>query len=301
MEQLFWTADKLATEGSFHLACNIILAECTEAYRAGDLATLDRLVSRMDAAAPLATREPLISRFEYTYAIVLLHVGLALASSGDFDYAFLIANYVEGLRQYSRTRRMAMGLPLLHNTEVRYLMLNLLGDLKKQAKVEFRDAVLTPAMMWEEWKIAADRALDYIQSYSPERAAKVRHDLGWAGVQVIECATRFMPPLEVTGMISHFNRRFGQHLAASAGHFNDNPPLCDSAWYWDYEIYKLDFAGKLDPEVMHELIERRDRCVRVLAKKDAYDLTSYTAGVVREKRALAERAKLSIVEAKRAS
>jgi len=300
MEQ-YWTAEKL---GNFKLACNLILAECTTAFRAGNHHKIEELLARLEQAAPLVKAEPQRSTYEYTYCLVGLHMGILLAGMGEFDYAFVIAHYVEAIRQYGRSRRQALGLPMLPQTEVRYTLLNLLGDLKKQASLEHRDAVLTPGQMWEEWKSAATRAFEHTEPLllkNPQRAHNVRHAVGWAGLQVIECCTRFLPQADAARMVNHFNRRFGGHLAVAPWHFRDNPVLANSAWYWDYEIYKLDFLGRLNLATLEDLWARREAAINQIAQETDYDLRGFNSNARREYRVLAEKCKLQLIGVARAS
>lgn len=294
---MYWNRGNLSHHGAFKQATLKIIADCTTAFRAGDRAAMDKLLTILDEAAPQATAEPFLSTHEYTSCVVALLIGIDLARCGEFEHASLIAFYVHAIQLRGDARRKALGLGHLRHTEVKYMLLNLLGDLKAQASIEYRDAVYSPRQMCTEWQAAAERALAYsAANHAPRRAEDIRRHVGWAGVQVIKTAQRFLVPSEVVALIAKFNKMFGAHLAATPLHFRDNPPVADHPWYWSFEICKGALSGELTREEVDELYYRKALAEDLMYAGESYDFTSYNEAAEREARTIKARCKLEVLE-----
>lgn len=305
LEGSFWTPERVASPGAFKRATNELLAECTDAFRANDRRAMWRILDVLDEALPFAAEEPWVSSHEYAYCLVGLLIGITLANAGEFEYAFLIAHYVNARLICGDARRKALGIAGVKNTEIRLNLLNLLGDLKKQCDVANRDTVLTPQLMCEDILVCAanvklyvDRNMVEAAQMLPESRAKVElrcqditNALGWAWLMVIETATRYLPKAVVVDQITRFNRALGFKLAASPWHYKKHAPLDEhSPWYWDYEICKLDLLGELSESDIDYLWARRSAAVRKFAMAEDYDLTNFEVSERREEARLRRRA-----------
>lgn len=296
-----WTAGMLLKHPEFKHECNQLLADCTVAFRANDYAGMCRVMDILDEVAPLIRDEPFISTYEYTYSLVGLLIGITLANAGEHKEAFLIADYVHARWQIGRARREALGIHHVHHTEVRYTLLNLLGDLKWRCEEGYRDRVLTPQEMAEEWEQCAQRCFAYASENFGEdsqRTQDIITALGWSGVEVIKTATRYLPPSTVATLITKFNRLFGNKLAATAWHFRDKLPMFDqdSPWYWDYELCKVYLQDELDGNTLDYLWERREAAIAKTAAADDYDLEMHEASAPKLRSMLEKGIHLEVIE-----
>lgn len=296
----YWTTGMLLKHPDFKHECNQLLADCTVAFRANDYSGMCRVMDILDEVAPLVRDEPFISTYEYTYSLVGLLIGITLANAGYHEDAFLIADYVDARWQIAKARRAALGIHHVHHTEVRYTLLNLLGDLKWRCDAEYRDRVMTPAEMAEEWEQCAERCFSYANENfgtDSQRTKDIIHALGWSGVEVIKTATRFLAPAAAMKLIGKFNRLFGNKLAASPWYFRNKPALDeDCAWYWDYELCKVYLLDDLDGDTLDHLWEKREAAIRAMASSDDYDLSMHESVAPAMRRMLEKGIKLEVIE-----
>jgi hypothetical protein len=282
VELFFWDEAHFASPQAYKDRAQELLADAYLAFRRHDTKALGRLLDVAMESSSRAVVDPYATTYENTIGLCSLLSAICYAAEGKHEDVYQIVTLVLLMQDFSDARRRANGAPVLPASELRYTALNVLGDVKWQGDERDRDRVMTPEEMAVEWPRLYELAMYYMYEWHREdtqRIADVKHALGWAGLQVIKTATRFLDGLTVCDLITKFNKWYGPQLAMGRGDFKNRAPLnVNSPWYFDYELTKLHLAGQLVQQDLDYLYEQRER----LLNQEDSRCSVYKASAARE-------------------
>lgn len=301
----YWKDSELRGAKPFRQAMLLLIARADLAYRRNSRVELEAIVTALEAAEPYASSEQMRAIYLHGFCIINLLVALAFADSGQHEEVYEIAAGVKQLLDDNDKYRKRHGLPRRDYSEIRYLMYNTLASAKWQGNDADRDTVMSPEELCEEWPKVYHRAMaNANQRYGDDaaRIADVHEALGWSGLQVIKCATRYCPHA-VPRLIASFNQWYSPVLAMAEGNWKTKKPMAPhSVWFWDYELCKSFLASKLTKEALDELYARKEEARRQMPISADQDLTHYYVAIEHEYKFLKTGCKIEVVgKASRAS
>ncbi len=296
MEDLFfWREEDYVSARAYKDRAQDLLYLAYRAYRKADAAELARLIDVTMQSSERAWRDPYLISYERTVSLISLLSALCYSAEGKHDTVYQICSTVLMIADDCDKRRAEYGKPPLPASEVRYTVLNVLGDTKWCGDESERNRVMTPEEMCDEWPVIYERAMYYAWEWyrdDRQRIADIKEALGWAGVQVAKTAARFCPD-RLCSHITKFNKWYGATLAMADGHYRRNGPLAESPWYYDFEIAKLYLADRLSVEALDHLTKQRE----ALLSTEHASCTTYRKAARREYKVLRSGCVLEVISA----
>lgn len=293
-----WRDSDLRDARAFRQAMLRLVAQATIAYRQNNRIELQSITRALKAAKPYCLHEPMLSVYEHGFCMISLLACLSFVGTGQHEEVYSIAGGINELLKAGDRRRLRAGLARRDMGEIRFTLLNVLGDCKWQGSNEDRNRIMSPEEMCEEWPRVYHRTM--ANAYTrhaddPARIDDLHTALGWAGLQVIKTANRFTPA-RVIGLVKTFNQWYGPTLAMSVGHYRKGKMLApDSPLAWDWELCKLYCAGELTQRDLDEIHIRREAALRIFLAGEDYDLSAYRVAAEREYVMLKNGIKIEVV------
>jgi hypothetical protein len=170
---------------------------------------------------------------------------------GDLEQAMDHVRWVGQTLKLGDARREESGMVARPNSELRYLSIGIKSAccLEDPYLFETKSPELETSIMASEFWRLADSSIAYLKEkvdVDSERFQTILYGLARWELELCKLCERFNPAfLEIA--IDFFNTRIGHHLEASHKHFLELDSRDDrSAWYWDFELSKLETSGECD-------------------------------------------------------
>jgi len=209
-----------------------------------------RLVTAYSFVTEYCQGEPLLTVFENGLMYVNVYLADAMWNLGDLPRALEHIDWVMHTIQEGDQRRSQSGMVPRPNSELRYMCLGLRSCcyLEDSALFVGGSPELESTLLISEFWRLAESTTDYLRQkhgdLEGERAQMVLHGVARWEIEVCKLAERYNPSFAPLA-VEFFNQRMGNHLALQLRDFDSEESDAErSAWYWDFELSKLETSGE---------------------------------------------------------
>jgi hypothetical protein len=251
-----------------------LLEHMRRATQDEDWELVDRLLQTYSHVAEQCRDEPLLT----TYENGLLYLSIFLADSlwvrGELRRALEHLDWVQLTLEGGDRRRVEHGMVPRPNSELRFKAIGIRAAclLEDPALFAASSPELETTMLAAEFWRLADAVVNYLQEKAAEdedQASLLLHDLARWELETCKLCERYNPHF-VDVAVDMFNARMGPHLEKPLRHFQAAEATdYRSAWYWDFELGKLETSGKFSRAEVLACDEHRRTAARLSYGKAA--------------------------------
>jgi hypothetical protein len=263
----YWNCwlDNEETEAQLRLYSMPIIEEFRRAVQDLNWSKAERLQNCYSFIADNCSREPLLSAYELGQMHILLCTAEYFAMIGEWQQARANIDQVEEALRIGDERRAELGMAERPNSEVRLNCLSiramvLVGEGDSQAISR------SAAQSAEEFHRLASSYLERVQESKrddEQYQESILQSVAALELEVLKLCR--LADAELTlDAIANFNERIGHHIEFDDLHFKSLEPFEQrSAWYWDYELFKLIASGSENREDINYCARERRGAARL--------------------------------------